>query len=49
MTEAREMLGEKFGPIAPDIRAYIQMAYEFKDITPSQSRTVTEISCLKGD
>ena len=49
MTEVREMLGKKFGPIAPDIRAYIQMAYEFKDITLSQSRTVTEISCLKGD
>ena len=49
MTEAREMLGEKFGPIAPDIRAYVQMACKFKDITPSHIRTVTEISCLKED
>lgn len=49
LKEAREMFRKKFGPNAPDMKTYVQMAYKFKEFTPRQMRDVTEISCLKED
>ncbi len=49
LKEAREMFRKKFGPNAPDMKTYVQMAYKFKELTPRQMRNLTEISCLKED
>lgn len=49
LTEAREMFRKKFGPNAPNMKTYVQMAYKFKEFTPRQLRDVTEMTCLKED